>query len=51
MVQELQEKWEVSQKLVRDQGEREEVLRGLAEGAGQLPAQPGGLPAQAEIGV
>ncbi len=51
MVDELQQKWEVPQKMVRSEGEREEVLRGLAEAAGQVPTEPGGLPAQAEIGA
>lgn len=48
VVQQLQEKWEVPQSSVRSEGEREEVMRGMAEAA--ATAQPGGLPAQTEIG-
>lgn len=48
LVDELQAKWEVPQNLVRTQAEREQVMEGMAEAAAQ--AQPGGLPAQAEIG-
>lgn len=48
LVDELQSKWEVPQKMVRNQGERERLLRTLVENPG-IP-QPGGLPAQAAIG-
>ena len=50
LVDELQEKWEVPQKMVRSEAEREEMLKGMAEAASQQQTAPGGLPAQAEIG-
>ena len=49
IVSELQSKWEVPQKAVRSEGERESMLRDTAELAAE--AQPGGLPAQAQIGA
>ena len=48
LVDELQSKWEVPQKMVRPEAERERMLAGAAELA--QDAQPGGLPAQAAIG-
>jgi len=48
LVDELQAKWEVPQKMVRPEAERERMLAGAAELA--QDAQPGGLPAQAAIG-
>ena len=51
LVDELQAKWEVPQKLVRSEGERERMMQGAAEAAqAQQETVPGGLPAQAEIG-
>jgi hypothetical protein len=48
LVDDLQSRWEVSQKMVRPQAEREQMLEGMAQAAqGQ---QGGGLPAQAQIG-
>ena len=49
LVDELQGKWEVPQKMVRSQGERERILAQAAEA--QQPEQAGGLPAQAQIGA
>jgi len=49
LVDELQAKWEVPQNMVRAQGERERMMSDMAEQAAN--AQPGGLPAQAEIGA
>jgi hypothetical protein len=48
LVDELQAKWEVPQNMVRSEAERERMMEGMAEAAQQ--AQPGGLPAQSEIG-
>jgi len=48
LVNELQDKWEVPQKMVRSEGEREEIMESMAEAAQQTA--PGGLPAQPEIG-
>lgn len=48
LVDELQAKWEVPQQMVRGEGERERMMEGMAEAAAQT--QPGGLPAQSEIG-
>jgi len=48
LVDELQEKWEVPQKMVRGEEQRKEMMEGMAEAANQT--QPGGLPAQPEIG-
>ena len=53
LVDELQQKWEVPQGMVRSEGEREKMLESMAEAAEQQQQQqpaPGGLPAQAEIG-
>jgi hypothetical protein len=49
IVDELREKWEVPNRIVREQSEREQML----EQAGQVmeEAAPGGLPAQANIGA
>jgi len=49
LVDELQAKWEVPQKMVRPEVQRERMIAGATELAGQQ-AQPGGLPAQAQIG-
>ena len=49
LVDELQTKWEVPQKMVRPQAERERMLEGAAEQVAEQQ-QPGGLPAQAQIG-
>jgi hypothetical protein len=49
LVNELQDKWEVPQTLVRSEAEREEMMEGMAEAAQPEPA-PGGLPAQTPIG-
>jgi len=48
LVTELQQKWEVPQNMVRSEGDREEMMKGMAEAA--AGAQAGGLPAQAQIG-
>ena len=48
LVNELQNKWEVPQKMVRGEGERKRMLEGAAEAAAQQ--QQGGLPAQSAIG-
>jgi len=48
LVDELQAKWEVPQKMVRSEGERERMMEGAAEAAALQ--QSGGLPAQSEIG-
>ena len=53
LVDELQAKWEVPQNMVRSEGERERMMSDMAEAAQQqqqMQTQPGGLPAQAEIG-
>jgi len=50
LVDELQMKWEVPQKMVRDQANRERMMQGMAEAAQEQGIVPGGLPAQAEIG-
>jgi len=49
LVDELQSKWEVPQKMVRSQGERDRILAQAAEA--QQPQQAGSLPAQAQIGA
>ena len=49
LVDELQSKWEVPQKMVRSEGERERILAAAAEAS--VPDQAGGLPAQAQIGA
>ncbi len=49
LVDELQAKWEVPQKMVRSEGERERMMEGMAEAAANQ--QAGGLPAQSEIGA
>ena len=49
MVEELQSKWEVPAGVVRSEAERERMMGEMAEAAEQM--QPGGMPAQAEIGA
>jgi len=49
LVDELQAKWEVPQKMVREESERKRMLEGAAEAA--AAQQPGGLPVQSEIGA
>ena len=49
LVDELQSKWEVPQKMVRGEGERKRMLEGAAEAA--AAQQQGGLPAQTAIGL
>jgi hypothetical protein len=51
IVDELQAKWEVPQNIVRPEAERERLLEGAVEAAATQDAQPGGLPAQAQIGA
>lgn len=51
IVDELQAKWEVPQNIVRPEAERERMLEGAVEAAATQDAQPGGLPAQAQIGA
>jgi hypothetical protein len=50
VVNQLQDKWEVPQKMVRSEGEREEMMEGMAEAAEAQQPAPGGLPAQTPIG-
>lgn len=54
IVDELREKWEVPNRVVRDQDEREAALQGAGDaalqGAGGGTPAPGGLPAQLAIG-
>ena len=49
LVDELQTKWEVPQKMVRGEGERKRMLEAAVEQ--QPEQQAGGLPAQAQIGA
>lgn len=49
LVDELQTKWEVPQKMVRSEESRKEIMEYMAESAQPEPA-PGGLPAQTPIG-
>jgi len=48
LVDELQEKWEVPQNMVRGENERKRILEGATQVVEQ---QKGGLPAQAQIGA
>lgn len=48
LVNQLQDKWEVPEKLVRGLAQREKMLDDVAQTAAQTA--PGGLPAQAQIG-
>lgn len=48
VVDQLQQKWEVPQTVVRSEGEREKLMDQMSEMASQTA--PGGLPAQTEIG-